>query len=122
MQNDQRTPFIDAYIRLLQVASAVELLPGMDSFGTDEKALFEAIMLAWAQNAPLTVRQAIGIEALGSPATLHKRLSRLRSMELIKAVGFHGNRRTKYLAPSENGLKYADAFGQAYLQSLQFGC
>ena len=122
MQNNQRTPFIDTYIRLLQVASEVELLPGRDSFGTDERALFDAIMLAWAQNTPLTVLQAIGIEALGSPSTLHKRLSRLRSMELIKAVGVDGNRRTKYLAPSENGLKYADAFGKVLLQHFKFDC
>ena len=79
-------------------------------------ALGLSASLAWAQNAPLTVRQAIGIEALGSPATLHKRLSRLRSMELIKAVGFHGNRRTKYLAPTVLALKHFETLSQEMLR------
>lgn len=122
MKSNLQSPFVCAYLKSLQIASAVELLAGMDSFGTDEKALFEAIMLAWAQNTPLTVRQAIGIEALGSPTTLHKRMTRLRAMELIDAVYINDNRKTKYLFPSEKGLKYADAFGQAYLQSFTSDC
>lgn len=121
MQSSRHSPFIDAYARLLQVASVVEVLPGMDRFGTDEKVLFEAIMLGWAQNSSLTVRQAIGIEKLGSPATLHKRLSRLRAMELIVAEYVDGDRRTKFLVPSKKGLKYAEGLGRAYLQSIEAG-
>jgi hypothetical protein len=115
MHTDQPSPFIDAYIRWLNVASTVKMLPGMEKFGTEEKALFEAIMLGWAQNSALSVRQAIGIEKLGSPTTLHKRLSRLREMELITVAGNVGDRRTKFLVPSDRGLKLADSFGRAYL-------
>lgn len=119
MPTDQRTPFIDAYLQMLGIASAVKLLPGMDRFGIDEKALFEAIMLAWGQDNPLTVRQAIGINGLGSPATLHKRLSRLRAMDLVTVLGVEGNRRTKFLGPSAKGLKYSKLLGQAFLQLVQ---
>jgi hypothetical protein len=119
MKNHERSPFIGAYLRFLQFASAVELLPGMDSFDPNEKALFEEIMLAWSKNAPLTVRQAIGIERLGSPATLHKRVTRLRQMELLEAASMVTDRRTKFLVPTRKGLEYADAIGQAYSLSLQ---
>jgi hypothetical protein len=117
MQNHERSPFIGAYLRFLQFAAAVELLPGMDSFDPNEKALFEEIMLAWSKNA--TVRQAIGIERLGSPATLHKRVTRLRQMELLEAASMGTDRRTKFLVPTRKGLEYADAIGQAYSMSLQ---
>lgn len=119
MSIDQRTPFIDAYLQMLEIASAVKLLPGMDRFGIDEKALFEAIMLAWGQDNPLTVWQAINTKELGSPATLHKRLSRLRAMDLVTALGVEGNRRTKFLGPSAKGLRYSKLLGQAYVQKVK---
>lgn len=119
MPTDHQTPFIAAYLQMLEIASAVKLLPGMESFGIDEKALFDAIMLAWGQSTPMTVRQAIGINGLGSPATLHKRLTRLRAMELVTAVGVEGDRRTKFLGPTAKGLKYSEQLGQAFLQLVK---
>lgn len=119
MNKDERSPTVATYLRFLQLAAAVELLPGMDRFEANEKALFEEIMLAWSKNAPLTVRQAIGLERLGSPATLHKRVSRLRKMELIDASCVAGDRRTKYLVPTSKGLEYAEGLGKAYSQSFQ---
>ena len=112
MPTDHQTPFIAAYLQMLEIASAVKLLPGMESFGIDEKALFDAIMLAWGQSTPMTVRQAIGINGLGSPATLHKRLSRLRAMDLVTVLAVEENRRTKFLGPSAKGLKYAKLLGK----------
>ncbi len=91
----------------------------MDAFGTDEKALFEQIMLSWSAKEPLTVRQIIGIERLGSPATLHKRLMRLREMDLVDAAFQGSDRRTKYLSPSAKGLKYAEGLGKAFALTLQ---
>jgi DNA-binding transcriptional ArsR family regulator len=119
MQSGQHSPFVVAYLRWLQAVSVVQSLPVMDGFGVEEKALFEAIMLGWAQNSSLTVQQAISIEELGSPSTLHKRLSRLREMELITAECVDGNRRTKFLVPSIKGLEYAESLGRACLQSIE---
>jgi hypothetical protein len=118
MKSNQHSLFVDVYARCLQGASAVELPSGMENFGANEKALFEEIMLAWSQSNPLTVQLAMGIAKLGSPATLHKRVSRLRAMRLIDVMGVDGNRRTKYLIPSNKGLNYADSVGQAYSQSF----
>lgn len=67
----------------------------------------------------LTVRQIIGIERLGSPATLHKRLMRLREMDLVDAAFQGSDRRTKYLSPSAKGLKYAEGLGKAFALTLQ---
>ena len=111
------TPSVDAYFRFLQMVAAVEALPGMDRFGVNERALFQEILLAWSQSEPLSVRLAIDIAHLGSPATLHKRLSRLRQMELIDAVSEEGDRRTKYLIPTGKGLRYVEKISQAMHRS-----
>lgn len=95
------------------------MLPGMDRFDANTKALFEGVLLAWSMDKPLTVRHTIGIERLGSPATLHKRLTTLRKLELIKSVGHDSDRRTKFLVPTNQGLDYAAKLGQACSQSLQ---
>lgn len=102
------TPFKSAYLRFLQLVSAVEAMPGLEDFDANEKALFDTLSLAWSKGAPLTVRGAINQENLGSPATLHKRLKRLIAKELIVAGFEDQDRRTKYLRPSEKGLAYIE--------------
>lgn len=108
-----KTPCVEAYFRFLQLVSAVDALPGMDQFGAHERVLFQEILLAWSKSQPLTVKQAIDIECLGSPATLHKRLSRLRKMDLVEAVTKEGDRRTRHLVPTRKGLRYVEKISQA---------
>ena len=69
----------------------------------------------------MTVREAIGLATLGSPATLHKRLVRLRQAELVAVEFIEGDRRSKLLVPTEKGLDYVSKFGSqlAQLQTLQ---
>lgn len=118
MKKDHQSKSINFYLRFLKLVSAVQLLPGMDSFDANSKVLFEQIMLAWAKDMPLTVRDAMGMEHLGSPATLHKRLVQLREMQLVDAISKDNDRRTKYLIPTEKGLEYVSKLGQAF--SLSF--
>ena len=110
---------IDYYLRFRGLVAALNAMPGMQSFGVNERALFDEIMLAWAEGEPLTVRQAISIARLGSPATLHKRLLRLRKMGFVDAATPDGDRRTKYLVPTQLGLEYVQKLGSALVQSLQ---
>ncbi len=55
MKKNTRSLFISAYLRFLELASAVETLPGMDFFDPNHKALFEAIVLRWSQGQAMTV-------------------------------------------------------------------
>lgn len=114
-----QSPYVSAYSRFLNLMAAVDVLPGMDGFGVNEKALFEAILSAWSNQTPLTVRQIIGIERLGSPATLHKRLTRLRTMGVVGASSDESDRRTKFLFPTEKGLQYANMLGQACASTFE---
>lgn len=113
MMSAKPSPHAVAYMRFLQLAAAIDGLPELDGFGANERALFEAIALAWAQQKPLSVRQAIALEALGSPATLHKRINRLRQLGLVSDSSEPKDRRTKRLIPTDLGLAYAEKLGQA---------
>lgn len=92
-------------------------MPDIEGFGVNERALFDEVVLAWAENRPLTVRMAIGIERLGSAATLHKRLIHLRQIELIEAKIKDHDHRTKILHPTAKGLEYASRVGRVLLRS-----
>jgi hypothetical protein len=69
----------------------------------------------------MTVREAINLSALGSPATLHKRITHLRQKELLSAHSEQGDRRAKYLVPTQQALDYFHHLGQTMqlAQTLQ---
>lgn len=67
----------------------------------------------------MTVRNAIGQEVLGSPATLHKRLQRLIAKDLVIAEFAGQDRRTKYLRPSEKGLVYIEWLSSQMTTTVQ---
>ena len=112
MTHTDRSPLANAYLRFLQLARAVEALPDGQSMDANESALLEAVVLRWHAGQPMTVREAISLSDLGSPATLHKRITRLRQKELLSAHSEQGDRRAKYLVPTQQALDYFHHLGQ----------
>lgn len=100
-----RTPLAEAYFRFLQLARTFQADPSEAAMDANERALLEAVALRWFEDEPMTVREAIAMERLGSPATLHKRITRLRQKDMLVAFNQEGDRRAKYLIPSEKTLK-----------------
>ena len=77
------------------------------------KAYFRFLQLAKAVEALLA---AIGLAHLGSPATLHKRVTRLRQKEMLDAFSEAGDRRAKFLIPTSKALDYFDQLGRSMQQ------
>jgi hypothetical protein len=121
MTHTDRSPLANAYLRFLQLARAVEALPDGQSMDANESALLEAVVLRWHAGQPMTVREAISLSDLGSPATLHKRITRLRQKALLSAHSEQGDRRAKYLVPTQQALDYFHHLGQTMqlAQTLQ---
>lgn len=119
IKHDKKTTFslFECLYEFLRSIRERDALPDIEGFGVNERALFDVVVLAWAENRPLTVRMAIGIERLGSAATLHKRLIHLRTIELIEAKIKDDDNRTKILHPTAKGLEYASRVGMALLRS-----
>ena len=112
MINFKRTPTENAYLRFLQLAKAIQSLHDAPLLDANENALLEAIALRWFENKPMTVREAIGISQLGSPATLHKRITRLRNRDLVQTFNQPDDKRAKYLIPTDKSIAMFKDFGK----------
>ena len=100
------------YLRFLQLAKAIQNLPDAPLLDANENALLEAIALRWFEQKPMTVREAIGLSNLGSPATLHKRITRLRNRDLVQTFSQTDDKRAKFLIPTEKSLAIFNDYGK----------
>ena len=101
-----------AYLHFLsRIESSFSKNPTSKLFPLDphEKALLEMVVLRWAQQATMTVRQTIGHAHLGSPATLHKRLTQLRKKGYLELEDVEGDKRAKFLVPGPQGFQYLES-------------
>ena len=113
MSKNQQSTLAAAYFRFLQLAQAVQALPSGVEMDANESALLEAVVLRWHEGKPMTVREAIPLAQLGSPATLHKRITRLRQKELLDNMNEPGDRRAKFLVPTQHALDYFHHMGRS---------
>ena len=118
MSVDNKKPLSEAYLRFLQLANAFQFDNAGVEMDANERALLDVLALCWYEGQPMTVREAIALGHLGSPATLHKRITRLRQKELLIAFNQEGDRRAKYLIPSEKTLDFYGYLGHN-LQKVQ---
>ncbi len=112
------TPSAEAYFRFLRLCAAIKQAPGHEQLDANHNALLESVALHCFMDQPLAVREAIDQAALGSPATLHKRLQRLIAQELITAQSTEQDRRTKHLVLTQKGLGHFAQLG-AHLHKVQ---
>ncbi|MFN6407188.1 MAG: hypothetical protein ACK4VU_06715 [Limnohabitans sp.] len=117
MMEKTNSPFVSAYLRFLQLAQVVQALPNGLEMDANEKALLQAVVLRWYEGQPMTVREAIGLTELGSPATLHKRITRLRDKDMLSTLNQDGDRRAKFLIPTQRTLDYFSHLGQSMQQA-----
>lgn len=118
MTTSNYSPLASAYFRFLQLARAVEALPDGAPMDANESTLLEAVVLRWHEGQAMTVREAIALHDLGSPATLHKRITRLRTKGMLATYSEPGDRRAKFLIPTQQALDYFGRLGQS-LQQVQ---
>jgi len=107
-----------AYMRFLQLARSVQQLPDGPNLDANEKALLEEIALSSFEDRVMTVREAIGLNHLGSPATLHKRIMRLRHKNLLKTFNQSEDKRAKYLIPTDQTIAMFGDFGKKMNSAL----
>ncbi len=112
MNSECKTVSADAYMRFLQLARSVQQLSDAPQLDANEKALLEEIALRWFENKVMTVREAIALAHLGSPATLHKRITRLRQKDLLKTFNQAEDKRAKYLIPTDKTIAMFGVFGK----------
>ena len=80
--------------------------------------LLEVVSLRHSQQQALTVTDAMQLQSIASPATLHRKLSRLLELGYIEFVFEGTNRRTKYIHPTAKTDAYFEALGQVLQQAM----
>ena len=118
MFNKSGSSSANAYLRFLQLAKTIQKLPDAPLLDANEKALLEEIVLNWFEKNPMTVREAINLSALGSPATLHKRTTRLRQRDFLMAFNQEDDKRAKFLIPTQKTLALFGDFGKKMNSAL----
>ncbi len=105
------------YLRFLNLSHAISgNLVDVDLLAL---RLLEAIAVAHSNEATLTVTDAMSLNAIASPATMHRKLNELLDAGLIEQVYEGKNRRTKYLHPTTKASKYFDQMGNAIATAIQ---
>ena len=106
------------YINFLNLLKALQQAPEIVSLDTTSKQVLEEIAIGVANEKLLTVSDVMALKPLGSPATLHRKLDLLLNAQLVEATFSGTNRRTKYIALTDNGKAYFDRLSHA-IRSIQ---
>ena len=107
------------YLRFLSLLHAIENSDELPQMDLEAKRLLEVIAVRCQQGQPLTVTEAMSMQQIASPATLHRKLDQLRDMEMIETTFEGSNRRTKYLVPTEAAKGYFEQVEKALQRTLK---
>ncbi len=101
------------YLRFLNLIHALEGHENAPVMDLDAKRILEIIAVRHAENKPLTVTDAMAMQHVASPATIHRKLDQLRELGMIETQYEGKNRRTKYLVPTHTAHDYFEQAGKA---------
>lgn len=87
-------------------------------FDHAERRLFEYIAVNWFEGKPLSVTDTMQLDFVGSPATVHRKLSHLILTGMVKTKYQDGNRRTKYVVLTNWGINYMSLKARAMRRAL----
>jgi DNA-binding MarR family transcriptional regulator len=96
----------DAYFRFLNLAQAVQALPSVPKLDAAEERLLEALTAAWNAGRTLTVTETMALSVAGAPATVHRKLTRLKEQGLVTLDENNADQRTKTVVPTQKALAY----------------
>lgn len=101
------------YLRFLKLTHALKWHPDGQDLTPPEMHLLEDIALRHFENRAYTVSDAMALQHMGSPATLHKRLKRLRTGGLIRYERHPEDHRTKYLLVTPLAIAHFERLSDA---------
>jgi predicted transcriptional regulator len=118
MINEDHRAF--AYVRFLQFFHAMKNRPAVPLLDSSEQRLLEVVAVAWQRGKPLSVTEAMAVEAIGAPASVHKRLRRLRELGLVELQTTHFAPIKKLVVPTESALNYFGELADCLHEATNF--
>jgi DNA-binding MarR family transcriptional regulator len=107
------------YLRFLSLLHAIENSDELPPMDLESKRLLEVIAIRFNELKPLTVTDAMALNHIASPATLHRKLDQLREMGMIDTFFEGSNRRTKFMVPTATALRYFEKAEKALQSTLK---
>ena len=112
------SPLTQAYMHFLRLTKAIDGDNSSPSLDANERALLEVLALNWHSGTPMTVMQAMALKDLGSPATMHRRIARLRKLGMIQPHEDPHDTRIKRLVLTPAAQEYFAQLGQTLQTAL----
>lgn len=107
----------DIYLRFLQLAEALRGLPTLPALDPLEERILSLVARAGQEKQRLSVRDMMGQQALGSPATLHNRLKSMRQKGWIMLTDTEDSRR-KQIELTQAALLHFDKLSKCLVQAV----
>jgi chromosome segregation and condensation protein ScpB len=110
---------INFYLKYLQFVSSNELHQHkQESMSPTAIFLLNMVAIRDFEKKPMTVTQAMTIQALGSASNLHRKLDELREAGMIEVKSVGSNRRTKYLFITQTAYDYFQIKSEAMMKAI----
>jgi len=103
----------NAYLRFLTLVSKLDEQHSVQKVDAEARKLLDLITIHHSENNPLTVTAAMQISDIASPSTIHRKIVVLKKCDLATIERKEGNRRTKYLVPTDLALKRYESLSRA---------
>lgn len=108
----------DIYLRFLQLAEAMRGLPALPSLDPLEERLLALVARANQQGERLCVRDVMAKDELGSPATLHARITSMRKKGWVLLADTDDARR-KQIELTQAALQHFDRLSRCLLEAAK---
>ncbi|WP_179401213.1 winged helix-turn-helix domain-containing protein [Burkholderia guangdongensis] len=108
----------DIYLRFLQLTEALRGMPSLPSLDPLEERILEFIARATQAKERLSVRDMMAHSELGSPATLHARITSMRDKGWIM-LGDTEDARRKQIELTPAALRHFDKLAEAFTKATK---
>jgi DNA-binding MarR family transcriptional regulator len=108
----------DIYLRFLQLTEALRGLPTLATLDPLEERILEFVARATQTRNRLSVRDMMAQSELGSPATLHARITSMREKGWLQLTDTEDARR-KQIELTQAALKHFDKLGEAFAKAAK---
>lgn len=108
----------DIYLRFLQLTEALRGLPTLVALDPLEERILEFVARATQTKNRLSVRDMMAQSELGSPATLHARITSMREKGWLQLTDTEDARR-KQIELTQAALKHFDKLGEAFAKAAK---
>ncbi|HTR11336.1 MAG TPA: winged helix-turn-helix domain-containing protein [Paraburkholderia sp.] len=108
----------DIYLRFLQLTEALRGLPSLPALDPLEEKILEFVARVNQKNEQLSVRDMMAHSELGSPATLHARVTSMREKGWLTLSDTEDARR-KQIELTPAALKHFDKLAEAFVKAAK---